>query len=57
MITCSIFLIQVALGEAGKQQFYPFNAGGAEAFKKSLLSRFPDEEKAIDKYITLLRVI
>lgn len=54
-IVCSV--MQVALGEPGKQQFYSFQAGGYEAYKKALLSQFPNEEKAIDKYIALLKVM
>jgi hypothetical protein len=48
---------QVALGEPGKQQLYPFNAGGYDAFRKAVLSKFPKEEEAIDKYIALLKVM
>jgi hypothetical protein len=49
-------IIQVAIGEPGKQKFYPFHAGSYEVFKKTLLSKFPKEEKAIDKFIQLLKV-
>jgi hypothetical protein len=53
-LVCSV--TQVALGEPGKQKFYPLHAGGYEAYKKALLSQFPNEEEAIDKYVALLKV-
>jgi all-trans-retinol 13,14-reductase len=45
----------VALGEPGKQQFYPFVAGGREAWKKGMLKHFPNEEEVLDKYLELLK--
>jgi all-trans-retinol 13,14-reductase len=45
----------VALGEPGKQKFYPFRAGGPKAFKEAILEKFPKEEKAVDKFLALLR--
>jgi hypothetical protein len=68
LITCNIcfssavfvkfffFLWKIALGEPGKQQFYHFTAGGPTAYKKALLKKFPKEEKAIDRYLVLLKV-
>lgn len=47
---------QVALGEPGKQKFYPFRAGGPKALKAALLEKFPKEEAAVDKFLELIRV-
>lgn len=45
----------VALGEPGKQKYYPFRAGGPKAFKEVMLKSFPKEEEAIDKFLAMLR--
>ena len=52
----ALVALQVALGEPGKQKFIPFTAGGREAWKKGMLKYFPKEEKALDKYLDLLKV-
>ena len=46
----------MALGEPEAKKFYPFRAGGFEVWRKRMLELFPKEEKAIDKYIKLLKV-
>jgi len=45
----------VALGEPAKQKMFPFCAGGPVEFKKAMLKMFPKEEKAIDKFLALLK--
>jgi all-trans-retinol 13,14-reductase len=45
----------VALGEPGQQKFYSFHSGDLQTYKKGLIEQFPKDEKAIDKYIQLLR--
>ena len=52
-----IFMHQVALGEPGKQRFFPFHSGSREAWKEAMMKQFPDEEKALDKYLFYLKVI
>lgn len=46
----------MAIGEPGKQKFYPIKAGGPDVWKKSMLEKFPKEERALDKYLSLLKV-
>jgi len=48
--------LQLALGEPGKQKFFPFVGGSREAWKQGLLKNFPGEEAALDKYIAKLKV-
>ena len=46
----------MALGEPGKQKLFPFRSGGPQSWKQGMMEQFPDEEKAIDKYLKLLKV-
>ena len=52
---CLSFL-QLALGEPGKQRFFPFVGGSRETWKQGLLKNFPREEAALDNYIAKLKV-
>lgn len=44
-----------AIGEPGKQKFIPFRTGSWEIWRENLVKYFPDEEKAIDRYMALLK--
>ena len=50
------FSLQVVIGEPGKQKFFPHIYAGAERWKKAMLERFPGEERAINKYLSLIKV-
>ena len=52
---CLAFL-QLALGEPGKQMFFPFVGESRETWKQGLLKNFPREEAALNKYIAELKV-
>ena len=45
----------VALGDLANPRLYPIVAG-KEDFRNALYEKFPDEKKAIDRYIDLLVV-
>jgi len=47
----------VAIGDPGKQKMYPFRAGGFEKWKGGMMEHFPNEEKALDKYIFYLKEV
>jgi hypothetical protein len=48
--------LQIVIGENGKQRTYPFHSGSRDAWKAAMLKCFPKEEKALDKYLDLLKV-
>ena len=45
----------MALGEPGKARLIPHYAGKNQ-WRAKMLEQFPDEEKAIDRYLQLLKV-
>ena len=50
------FNFQVALGPPGQSKLYPHLAGRKE-WRAKMIEKFPNEKKAIDKYLALLKVI
>ena len=49
-------IVQMAIGAAGAQTLYAFNGKGKEEWKRVMLENFPEEEKALDKWLHLLAV-
>ncbi|XP_072028858.1 all-trans-retinol 13,14-reductase-like [Amphiura filiformis] len=45
----------VAIGKAGEHKHYPLMAGSRQIFRDALVKQFPDEEKAIDQYMKLIK--
>lgn len=46
----------VAIGEAGKKKYYEMKCGPRQVFRDNLVRQFPDDVKAIDKFMALLKV-
>ncbi|XP_022085438.1 putative all-trans-retinol 13,14-reductase [Acanthaster planci] len=47
----------VVIGQEGKQRQYPIKAGPKDQYRRALLESFPGEEKAINKFMKLLRTV
>ncbi|PIK49411.1 hypothetical protein BSL78_13711 [Apostichopus japonicus] len=45
----------VAIGEAGKKKYYEMKCGPRQVFRDNLVRQFPDDVKAIDKFMALLK--
>ncbi len=45
----------VAIGKPGEHRKYPLMCGSRKIFRDALVKYFPDEEKAIDKYMALIK--
>ena len=46
----------VALGKPGEHKTYPLMAGSRQMFRDTLVKQFPGEERAIDKYMEMVKV-
>ncbi|XP_038045261.1 all-trans-retinol 13,14-reductase-like [Patiria miniata] len=47
----------VVIGKEGKQRRYPIKSGRNDQYRKALLESFPGEEKAINKFMKMLRTV